>query len=184
MRRLFTLFVAAGFAALLSQQAYCEVPSRPRIQERRNLMQRLRQVNEELREATERATKHPDVVKAFKAVRAAGEALRKAEQHAHKLLGEAIIKANPDLAEAAKERRALWKRVAERRRRFSRRWLPGWRRSEDPQEERKPVQKDAGPDVGQEAPDFSLRALEGEKTVTLSDLRRKKPVVLIFGSYT
>ena len=41
-----------------------------------------------------------------------------------------------------------------------------------------------GPDVGQEAPDFTLRTLGGEGTVKLSDLRGKKPVVLVFGSYT
>lgn len=37
---------------------------------------------------------------------------------------------------------------------------------------------------GDLAPDFSLRTLDGKGTVRLSDFRGKKPVVLIFGSYT
>lgn len=38
--------------------------------------------------------------------------------------------------------------------------------------------------VGEPAPDFSLVAKDGKGTVRLSDYRGKKPVVLIFGSYT
>ena len=38
--------------------------------------------------------------------------------------------------------------------------------------------------VGDRAPDFSLRQLHGEGTVTLSQQYAKKPVVLVFGSYT
>ena len=34
------------------------------------------------------------------------------------------------------------------------------------------------------APDFSLPLLHGHRMVTLSDEYRRKPVVLIFGSYT
>jgi len=45
-------------------------------------------------------------------------------------------------------------------------------------------QETDGPNVGQEAPDFTLRTLDGEGTVTLSQFRGKKPVVLVFGSYT
>ncbi len=37
---------------------------------------------------------------------------------------------------------------------------------------------------GDQAPDFQLRMLEGKKTVRLSSYRKKKPVALIFGSYT
>ena len=39
------------------------------------------------------------------------------------------------------------------------------------------------PEVGKDAPDFTLKTLDGAKEVTLSKLRGK-PVVLIFGSYT
>ena len=52
------------------------------------------------------------------------------------------------------------------------------------QEISKPIKKVDGPAVGQDAPDFTLKALHGEKTVKLSSFRGKKPVVLIFGSYT
>jgi hypothetical protein len=41
-----------------------------------------------------------------------------------------------------------------------------------------------GPDVGQEAPDFTLATHDGKAKVRLSELRGKKPVVLIFGSFT
>ena len=38
--------------------------------------------------------------------------------------------------------------------------------------------------VGDIAPDFTLQDPTGKRTVTLSQFRGKKPVVLIFGSYT
>lgn len=38
--------------------------------------------------------------------------------------------------------------------------------------------------VGDAAPDFTLKSLDGKKKVALSDYRGKKPVALIFGSYT
>jgi len=38
--------------------------------------------------------------------------------------------------------------------------------------------------VGDRAPDFSLRPLHGEQRVTLSQQYASKPVVLVFGSYT
>jgi hypothetical protein len=41
-----------------------------------------------------------------------------------------------------------------------------------------------GPDLGERAPDFALKAHKGEQLITLSDFRGKKPVVLIFGSFT
>ena len=41
-----------------------------------------------------------------------------------------------------------------------------------------------GPAVGDVAPDFRLRTHDGKKTVRLRDYRGKKPVVLIFGSFT
>jgi hypothetical protein len=40
------------------------------------------------------------------------------------------------------------------------------------------------PAVGDSAPDFSLKTLDGKATVTLSSFKGEKPVVLIFGSYT
>ena len=52
------------------------------------------------------------------------------------------------------------------------------------QEISRPVKKVSGPAVGQDAPDFTLKTLHGEKTVKLSSFRGRKPVVLVFGSYT
>jgi hypothetical protein len=41
-----------------------------------------------------------------------------------------------------------------------------------------------GPALGKEAPDFNLEAHDGVRRYTLSQFRGKKPVVLIFGSFT
>jgi peroxiredoxin len=38
--------------------------------------------------------------------------------------------------------------------------------------------------IGDEAPDFELRDANGKNPVRLSDFRGKKPVALIFGSFT
>lgn len=46
------------------------------------------------------------------------------------------------------------------------------------------LQEEGGLDVGQKAPEFTLRRLDGEGTVKLSDYIGEKPVVLVFGSYT
>ena len=40
------------------------------------------------------------------------------------------------------------------------------------------------PKIGEMAPDFQLSDQTGEKTVRLADFRGKKPVVLVFGSFT
>jgi Ca2+-binding EF-hand superfamily protein len=41
-----------------------------------------------------------------------------------------------------------------------------------------------GPSLGAKAPDFRLQTHDGQKEIALSDYRGKKPVVLIFGSFT
>jgi peroxiredoxin len=40
------------------------------------------------------------------------------------------------------------------------------------------------PKVGDVAPDFTLYDVNGQNRVSLSDFRGRKPVALIFGSYT
>jgi len=45
-------------------------------------------------------------------------------------------------------------------------------------------QEMAGPNVGEDAPDFALRTLDGKRIVKLSDFEGREPVVLVFGSYT
>ena len=40
------------------------------------------------------------------------------------------------------------------------------------------------PKVGDLAPDFELRDLTGENSVRLSDFQGRKPVALVFGSFT
>ena len=43
---------------------------------------------------------------------------------------------------------------------------------------------DSAPKVGQEAPTFKLKSLDGKKEMNLAEFRGKRPVVLFFGSYT
>lgn len=43
---------------------------------------------------------------------------------------------------------------------------------------------DIGLKVGQPAPDFTLRSPDGETETNLEALRKDKPVILLFGSYT
>jgi peroxiredoxin len=48
-------------------------------------------------------------------------------------------------------------------------------------------QKELGrqaPKAGDLAPDFTLLDITGSQSVTLSDFRGQKPVVLVFGSFT
>lgn len=40
------------------------------------------------------------------------------------------------------------------------------------------------PKPGDVAPDFTLTDVSGKETISLSDFRGKKPVALVFGSYT
>ena len=46
------------------------------------------------------------------------------------------------------------------------------------------ARKDAAPTVGSVAPNFKLKTMDGEKSVELASFKGKKPVVLVFGSYT
>ena len=41
-----------------------------------------------------------------------------------------------------------------------------------------------GPDVGEMAPDFTLPTHDGTRALSLRQFRGKKPVVLVFGSFT
>ena len=43
---------------------------------------------------------------------------------------------------------------------------------------------DKAPKVGDKAPDFKLKSLDGKSETQLSKFRGKKPVILFFGSYT
>ena len=44
--------------------------------------------------------------------------------------------------------------------------------------------KDLAPSLGSDAPNFKLKRFDSEQTVELASFEGKKPVVLVFGSYT
>ncbi len=47
------------------------------------------------------------------------------------------------------------------------------------------INRNPGPKLGDPAPDFAIKTLDGKTTVKLSKLlESKKPVALVFGSYT
>ncbi len=47
-----------------------------------------------------------------------------------------------------------------------------------------PGRSKQSPQVGEPAPDFNLRTKDGTMQVQLSSFRGRRPVVIIFGSYT
>ncbi len=60
---------------------------------------------------------------------------------------------------------------------------------QQPTQRRPPVgrnntQRDDGLKVGEPAPAFKLKSLDGESETDLATFKNKKPVVLFFGSYT
>ncbi len=52
---------------------------------------------------------------------------------------------------------------------------PNWQRR---------MRDDKAPKLGEVAPAFSLKSLDGKSEISLASFKAKKPVVLIFGSYT
>ena len=72
---------------------------------------------------------------------------------------------------------------------FAQRWIASM--DAKPPEERVPnwqtirtLMMREPPKVGDKAPDFSLKSRTGDETIRLSQFEGKKPVVLIFGSWT
>ncbi len=57
------------------------------------------------------------------------------------------------------------------------------KRQQPPREKRAAV-NDNAPKVGDKAPTFVLKSLDGETETDLTAFRGDKPVVLLFGSYT
>jgi hypothetical protein len=55
--------------------------------------------------------------------------------------------------------------------------VPNW-------EQTKALMARVAPVVGEPAPEFSLSTLDGKQTVTLSQHKGDRPVVLVFGSFT
>ena len=120
MKKLVGFSVVVAFLALLCQAAICQERPRPgragegarpalteeQRAEMRKAWETLRELNQKLREAEVKARQDPAVVKAF-------EAVRKAQEAANKALDEAVVKANPDLKKAVKERRALLEKLRE-----------------------------------------------------------------------
>ena len=57
---------------------------------------------------------------------------------------------------------------------FQRKKYLAWQNKHDP----------LAPKLGDDAPDFELCDVNGENPVRLTDFRGKKPVALVFGSFT
>ena len=55
--------------------------------------------------------------------------------------------------------------------------VPNW-------EQTKALMSRVAPNAGEEAPDFVLPTLDGKATVKLSQHKSKRPVVMVFGSFT
>jgi hypothetical protein len=70
-----------------------------------------------------------------------------------------------------KERRML---KSLRKMKFYRRQFSAWQKKYDAQ----------APKAGDLAPEFELWDVDGQRSVRLSDFRDKKPVALVFGSFT
>ncbi len=49
---------------------------------------------------------------------------------------------------------------------------------------RRNMQADDAPRIGDIAPTFTLKSLDGESATNLAEFKGKRPVVLLFGSYT
>jgi len=145
MKKLTPFLLAIAFVVFLCGAVFSqeERPARPprrevapRMEEARKLMQRLRELNTDLREATAKARQNEKIQKAFDRVRKLQENLRNAQQKTREVLDKAIVKANPDLAKAAKQRREIEEKLRELRGRFTRRGMgvpgPGRRRPPRP----------------------------------------------------
>ncbi len=139
MRKLVVVCITAAFAVLLCQTAFCQpdpgaAPVKkdlrapgPQMEEARKMMERLRELNQQLREASAKARKSDEVRKAFEKVRELQGALSEAQKHANEVLEKAIVAENPDLAKAVKERRAIEEKLRELRGQFSERLMQSTR---------------------------------------------------------
>jgi len=93
----------------------------PQVGEARELAQRLRDLNRELRDAIAAARQDEEVRKAFETVSRQQQALWKAQGAADEALEKAIVANNADLADKVAERKAVRKKMQELRERFTRR---------------------------------------------------------------
>ncbi len=63
---------------------------------------------------------------------------------------------------------------------------PDFRQMRTPNRQRREREPsaDTAPQVGDDAPPFRLKSLDGKSETDITDFKGKKPVVLLFGSYT
>jgi len=55
--------------------------------------------------------------------------------------------------------------------------LPHWEKTKERMSRRAPA-------VGETAPDFTLKSLDGQQSITRSTFHKDRPLVLVFGSFT
>lgn len=142
MKNLAVFLITAVFVILACGVAVSEEQRSAQMQEARELMRRLRALNQELREAISEARQSEEVAKAFARVGELREALQKAQQGADESLEKAIVAKNPQLAEKVAERKALRQKLQQRRGRLTRRGTgsPGRRQSPPDTSPSRPVE--------------------------------------------
>ncbi len=132
MKKLAISLITVVFAILVCGVALSEEQPSAQMQEARELMRRLRALNQELREAITEARQSDEVAKAFARVGELRQALQNAQQHADEVLEKAIVKKNPELAEKVAERKSLREKLQQRRGRLTRRGMGSPGRSQSP----------------------------------------------------
>lgn len=133
MRKSVVLCAAVALTALVCQGAFCEQaapekPSKegavaPQREELTKLFQRMREINQQLRDATTKARKSEEVKAAFQKVQELQQALEKARQDADKVTDEVVVKQNPDLANLVKERKDIQEKLRKIRGDATRRFI-------------------------------------------------------------
>lgn len=127
MKRIVAICLVVAFSLIFCGAAWCERGRtdrpderegrdvRPQVEEVRKLAERLRELNQQLRGATELARQNEAVRKAFARARELEAALRQAQVRANQLLDMAVAQLNPRLVPLIREKNLIQKRLEELR---------------------------------------------------------------------
>jgi len=135
VKKLVVFCMALLFATVMCRGALCEgerplkpvkegaMKLGPRAEEMRKLLERMREINQQLRKAAAEARQSEEVKAAYEKVRELQQALEKARLNAEKLVDEIIIKENPGLANLVKERRDIEEKLRKIRGEVARKFI-------------------------------------------------------------